>query len=202
MTYPRCSAITLTGKQCTRTPVYGRPNTDPLCWQHLPPDEQAARAERSAAWGAWWSQVLALPPEPACWSWVITDEIREHVRLATESESLLDRATHHTLADQLFSQGRCALCGIAGGRDVEDHDHRTGLVRGYLCRSCNTREGAHRSTVHDVFARYRERYPCLMLGLVARYSGYGWEDGRPVGETEWPAAPPTGGRDNAMRGVL
>ena len=40
-----------------------------------------------------------------------------------------------------WQDGRCALCGFRYGPLVEDHCHTTGLVRGYLCRSCNTTEG-------------------------------------------------------------
>ena len=40
-----------------------------------------------------------------------------------------------------WQDGRCALCGFRDGPLVEDHCHMTGLVRGYLCRSCNTTEG-------------------------------------------------------------
>ena len=35
-----------------------------------------------------------------------------------------------------WQRWRCAMCGT--GPVIEcDHDHRTGLVRGYLCRDCN-----------------------------------------------------------------
>lgn len=39
-----------------------------------------------------------------------------------------------------WQENRCALCGF---RDtvVLDHCHDTGMVRGWLCRSCNTTEG-------------------------------------------------------------
>ena len=40
-----------------------------------------------------------------------------------------------------WQAGRCAWCGVTGRPLVEDHCHRTGLVRGLLCRSCNTAEG-------------------------------------------------------------
>lgn len=39
-----------------------------------------------------------------------------------------------------FQQGKCALCRWATGKTRRlsvDHDHRTGLVRGLLCRPCN-----------------------------------------------------------------
>lgn len=40
-----------------------------------------------------------------------------------------------------WQDGRCALCGFRDRSLVEDHCHDTGLVRGYLCRSCNVTEG-------------------------------------------------------------
>ena len=39
-----------------------------------------------------------------------------------------------------WQDGRCGLCGFRD-RLVEDHDHETGMVRGLLCRSCNTTDG-------------------------------------------------------------
>lgn len=49
-----------------------------------------------------------------------------------------------------WQDGRCAMCGRGCSLDsrsgrhvqlVEDHCHMTGLVRGFLCRSCNSQEG-------------------------------------------------------------
>lgn len=40
-----------------------------------------------------------------------------------------------------WHDGRCGLCGNDRRPLVEDHDHGTGLVRGWLCRPCNSREG-------------------------------------------------------------
>ena len=42
----------------------------------------------------------------------------------------------------LWHDGRCGICGPCWGDLVLDHDHETGLVRGYLCRGCNAKEGA------------------------------------------------------------
>ena len=39
-----------------------------------------------------------------------------------------------------WQDGRCGLCGFRD-RLVEDHDHATGMVRGMLCRQCNSAEG-------------------------------------------------------------
>lgn len=66
-----------------------------------------------------------------------------------------------------WQDGRCAICGKA--RDlVCDHDHATGLVRGWLCQSCNTAEGANLEP-DTIFARYRDRPPAAILGLSVRY---------------------------------
>lgn len=67
----------------------------------------------------------------------------------------------------LWQDGRCAICGKV--RDlVCDHNHETGLVRGWLCQSCNTAEGTNREP-DTIFARYRERPPAAILGVTARY---------------------------------
>ncbi|MFI1796374.1 endonuclease VII domain-containing protein [Streptomyces sp. NPDC020379] len=44
--------------------------------------------------------------------------------------------------DRLFELqgGRCAVCGGTRRQRLSvDHDHKTGLVRGLLCRMCNGR---------------------------------------------------------------
>lgn len=118
-----------------------------------------------------------LPPDPACWSWSITDEVRGHFARA-ESEPIPHRAAlHRAYGVAAFTRGRCGICGDKG-RTVEDHDHATGLVRGPLCRRCNTLEG-QRDELDDVFARYRQRYPLMILGAEDVYwlgFGRGWAD--------------------------
>lgn len=49
----------------------------------------------------------------------------------------------------IFQGGKCALCRRATGASRKlsvDHDHATGLVRGLLCRPCNTMLGHARDS--------------------------------------------------------
>lgn len=40
-----------------------------------------------------------------------------------------------------WQEGRCAWCGHGSSRSLHrDHNHETGLVRGYLCAGCNRAE--------------------------------------------------------------
>lgn len=41
-----------------------------------------------------------------------------------------------------FHDGRCGWCGYEEDRLVKDHCHKTGLVRGLLCVSCNQSESS------------------------------------------------------------
>jgi len=60
----------------------------------------------------------------------------------------------------------CAVCGSRGNL-VIDHDHATGLIRGRLCRSCNTREGS--GYAPDRIVKYRQRNPASMWGFREVY---------------------------------
>jgi hypothetical protein len=42
---------------------------------------------------------------------------------------------------------RCANCGKSGCRLFPDHDHKTGRIRGMLCKGCNTGIGMLGDTV-------------------------------------------------------
>jgi hypothetical protein len=123
---------------------------------------------------------------PLCWYWPTEPPARsnaeqkfrermelsgctpEEVAVLWQMELMADRLIDDgagVLAE--WQDGRCAICGKA--RDlVCDHDHETGLVRGWLCQSCNTAEGTHQEP-DTIFARYRERPPAAILGITARY---------------------------------
>ncbi|MEU7206101.1 endonuclease domain-containing protein [Streptomyces sp. NPDC045470] len=147
---------------------------------------------------------------PACWSWppvrpnegdvarrfwdgIDTTGYNEKVlELLQEAAGALDadRAALTT-----WQADRCAVCGQTGHRLVLDHDHATGLVRGWLCNSCNTREGTAVGP-GSVYALYRQRPPTAILGLTIRYRDP--LTGRPA----TPAPPRTDGwDDNASAGL-
>lgn len=49
-----------------------------------------------------------------------------------------------------YQGGACYICGWATGKSrrlTVDHDHKTGLVRGLLCRPCNTYLGVIRDSI-------------------------------------------------------
>lgn len=71
-----------------------------------------------------------------------------------------------------FQDGKCAICRRATGasrRLSVDHDHRTGLVRGLLCRPCNDLLGHIRDDLDTVrlIHRYLTSPPARELGIVA-----------------------------------
>lgn len=102
---------------------------------------------------------LALDVPPRCWFWPVPEDLDRTVPLVALRE---------------WQAGRCAMCGDVDAL-VEDHAHDTGLTRGWLCRSCNTREGLplYRDNGPHVFTYYRRRPPTAILGLTIVYSGWG-----------------------------
>lgn len=80
----------------------------------------------------------------------------------------------------------CALCSARPERLLVDHCHRSGLIRGLLCTSCNTAEGLRDA---PSFVAYRSRPPAVLLGMEEQY-GSAW-DGfalTPTGQIERNAA--------------
>jgi hypothetical protein len=164
-------------------------------------DQEEAQSRRFA------QELGALGPvrdePPACWSWSIPEDL--HERAAAHLTSFAPR-TRARLGDpdellayvrlQLWHEERCALCGKKSGRLVDDHDYETGLMRGFLCRSCNTREGQSRDR-SGCFADYRSRPPAVILGVRVPYlHPFTGENAVPL-----PTAAGDRWRDNAMRGV-
>lgn len=123
---------------------------------------------------------------PACWSWPLPTMTRgqELARLSALNDAApADRRVPYEalelitgdwtayLIDQ-WQDNRCAICDQRVHL-VNDHDHRTGLWRGRLCRSCNTYEGKN-PTAGGAWAGYRERNPASIFTVIRYYRGHGW----------------------------
>lgn len=116
-----------------------------------------------------------------CWDWPLTDEHRSRMAeivAATDADDARSLSMR-LLAD--WQDGRCGICANYRGGRFLDHSHATGLVRGYLCKSCNTGEGFRTGEPESVYTRYGERNPASILGLEIRYYSpfTGWAEPAP-----------------------
>lgn len=68
-----------------------------------------------------------------------------------------------------FQDGRCFICGEGRAGLVLDHDHASGLARGYLCGPCNVAEGLDLGDVD--WDEYRRNPPARQLGIVQHVRG-------------------------------
>jgi hypothetical protein len=99
---------------------------------------------------------------PACWGWP-TDELDlDEIRLADPLD-VEDRALQ-ILCD--WQASRCAMCGKVESLE-KDHSPKTGLVRGFLCHSCNVQKGTQGSS--SPLEHYRQLSPADILGITVRY---------------------------------
>lgn len=197
-----------TGKPCRQRPHVQLPVA---CLRHMTDEEreEALRLDQEfmERWGLGPRRPLTDEEidaiEPACWRWPLPDDLEllaaQHP-FHGKGGDWCDEEIHSRSALRAWHEGRCAFCNtLAAESLVEDHDHDTGLVRGFLCRRCNSREGFTTYETAGPFAKYRERTPSIILGLQRLYR-------HPLtGQLARPARPaPEGdgwGKDNPLYGI-
>lgn len=164
----RCGRETRRGTPCARTRAYGIGT----CIHHADAEsrQKHLRLRRDArrqidAWRA--------ARAPACAGWAVTTDDRAAVAQLALCADEVEHTREALRLLWLWQQGRCAMCGRSSrhgvedmSRVVEDHDHMTGIVRGWLCVGCNVSEG---SSGDGVANGYRANPPAAMLGIRVRY---------------------------------
>lgn len=113
--------------------------------------------------------------EPACWTWEVSLGDLQAAQKVTQATA------YYVLLE--WQRGRCAVCAGTGDL-VLDHDHRTRLVRGLLCVSCNNAEARHDS---PVFANYRHVPPTMILDMCVTHPQAGKMSRPATGELAAPA---------------
>lgn len=143
----------------------------PACCAHLTAAERTAFEEQRAADEDAYRRACEAPP--ACHLWPIPADVSiELDEWELKSDAKIQGYLLLLKRMQAWQADRCAICGRLNAR-VEDHCHRTGLFRGYLCRSCNTREGVSHTTT---FRLYREKPPAVIMECTYQYVGRDYAD--------------------------
>jgi hypothetical protein len=94
--------------------------------------------------------------EPACWTW------------PGQSLGSLDPRSYEAFKTMAtWQDGRCAVCGVYAELKL-DHFHGDGLVRGWICQSCNSLEGSPYDN-SALMANFRARNPATILGIEISY---------------------------------
>ena len=179
MSNERCARQTKKGTRCQNPVARWFEPADPgadSCRTHLTPAELVVFLQRECEfeekWGirAWREREAELfASDPACWSWgshPTADDIqRVKASFSPEVHMRLTDGDFAEFAMIEWHEKRCAICDNTGSL-VLDHDHQTGLIRGKLCRSCNTCEGFRHGGVWD---KYRRRNPATICGVESPY---------------------------------
>ena len=167
-----CESITKSNTKCTKEARFFS-DQEYVCYQHLPLFVKRILRKQN--------EIEAKREDEARSVWLDSTESR----IRGFYESLVDfrripppEIIAYNLLHQLQGE-RCFMCW-AMGREyrsyesalIEDHCHRTGMVRSLLCRSCNVIEGHARRRPWYV---YRSFAPAN--GWFYRYYGFGqqWE---------------------------
>lgn len=158
-----CGHKTRKGAPCKNAPVmwfsdWPPPEAPGRCKTHLTAEDRAL-LEGCLLAGEQERQKLV----PACWSWPLP--FSDGTEPPSSPQMPEDSGRDLLIA---WQDGRCALCGETGAL-VEDHDHETGMVRGFLCRTCNSMEGHASEGADGRIGCYRERPPTVILGIGFQY---------------------------------
>lgn len=124
-----------------------RRRTEPMRSKIAPWTDERRAIWRASIQAKWASGGIEIEDRecPGCKS-LFAPNSGSHVWCSEECFSLHRRALHYGVTDESMRQiwdqqkGRCAICGQSGRLHV-DHDHESGLIRGFLCVTCNTALG-------------------------------------------------------------
>ena len=163
--------VPMSMRKCGRPMKNGKPCPSGERWRgtcrlHMTKEERADYAAVVEAEDAWRTAEGRKPP--ACHGWMVTDSARTEAEYALYIPAFDDHQRANWRLLSTWQARRCAICGDPRSRLVADHDHDTGLVRGYLCPPCNTQEGFP-VDYEDTFAQYRKMYPTRQLGISIVY---------------------------------
>lgn len=110
----------------------------------------------ATVWQTHWNIPDDAFDDPSCWYWESPSEFPKSWSSSGQLAYL-----------RVWHDGRCGVCGMVKPI-VLDHDHRTGLARGYLCTRCNNME-AKSTKPRDEYACWRARPATEILGLRFAY---------------------------------